>query len=74
MSTQNKDVFILSFFIGAVLSLFLLVSPVSAFYFDHDPDDPAENAPFKEGEKAVIPLDTKDPGYNLWQTPRDDLM
>ena len=74
MSTQNKDVFVFSLITGVVLSLLLLVSPVSAFYFDHDPDDPEQNAPFKEGEKAIIPLDTKDPGYNLWQTTRDDLM
>ena len=42
-------------------------------YFDYDPDNPAEQAPIREGEKAVIPLDTGDPTYNLWQTPRDDL-
>ena len=47
MSTHNKDVFLLSFIIGAILGLFLLVSPVSAFYFQHDPDDPAETGPLK---------------------------
>ena len=35
-------------------------------YFDYDPDDPAQQAPLREGEKAVIPLDTGDPTYNLW--------
>jgi agmatinase len=52
----------------------LLVQPALALYFEYDPDDPGEHAPIKEGEKAVIPLDTKDPAYNLWQTTRDDLM
>ena len=28
-------------------------------------------APIREGEKAVIPLDTKDPTYNIWNTLRD---
>lgn len=42
-------------------------------YFDYDPDNPAEQAPVRKGEKAIVPLDTEDPTYNLWQTPRDDL-
>jgi len=49
------------------------VSVVYSQYFDYDPDDPAQQAPLRKGEKAVIPLDTGDPTYNLWQTPRDDL-
>ncbi len=28
-------------------------------------------APIREGEKPVIPMDTKDPTYNLWDTLRD---
>ena len=28
-------------------------------------------APIREGEKPVIPMDTKDPSYNLWQKLRD---
>ena len=44
-----------------------------AQYYDYDPDDPTQQAPIREGEKAVIPLDTQDPTYNLWQTPREDL-
>ena len=40
-------------------------------YFEYDPDNPGEYAPLREGEKALIPLDTKDPAYNLWQTPRE---
>jgi agmatinase len=55
-------------------ALFVFASPASAQYFDYDPEDPKEYAPLREGEKAVIPLDTGDPAYNLWQTPRDDLM
>ena len=48
-------------------------STARAQYFEHDPDDPKQNAPIREGERAVIPLDTGDPAYNLWQTPRADL-
>ena len=32
-----------------------------------------ETAPIRKGEKAVIPLDTEDPTYNLWRTVRDNL-
>ncbi|MEA3277724.1 MAG: agmatinase family protein [Pseudomonadota bacterium] len=31
----------------------------------------AAQAPIREGEKPVIPLDTKDPSYNIWSTLRD---
>ncbi len=55
------------------LALLLYASPATAQYFDYDVDDPKQLAPIREGEKAVIPLDTGDPAYNLWQTPRDDL-
>ncbi len=35
-------------------------------------DSDAEiQAPIREGEKPVIPLDTKDPTYNIWQELRD---
>ena len=60
--------------ICSFLILSLLMPPALATYYEYDPDDPGEHAPIKEGEKAIIPLDTKDPAYNLWQTPRDDLM
>ena len=57
-----------------VLVLGLLAAcPASAQYFEYDPNDPGDKAPIRKGEKAVIPLDTEDPAYNLWQTPRDDL-
>ena len=55
----------------AVLGTFSLA--VQGQYFDYDPDNPHQQAPLRKGEKAVIPLDTEDPTYNLWQTPRDDL-
>ena len=45
-------------------------STARAQYFEHDPDDPKQNAPIREGERAGIPLDTVDPAYNLWQTTR----
>jgi agmatinase len=59
--------------ISSIMVLSLLVPPVLATYYEYDPDDPGEYAPMREGEKAVIPLDTKDPGYNVWQKTRDDL-
>jgi hypothetical protein len=53
----------------------VLFSPLAvAVYYEYDPDNPSELAPMREGEKAVIPLDTKDPAYNLWQKPREGLM
>jgi agmatinase len=60
--------------ISSIMVLSLLVPPVLATYYEYDPDDPGEHAPMREGEKAVIPLDTKDPAYNVWQTTREDLM
>ena len=59
--------FLLSFLLLGGLSI------VQAQYYEYDPDDPEQNAPIRKGEKAVIPLDTGDPAYNLWQTPRADL-
>lgn len=50
-----------------------LASLAHAKYFHHDPDDPDQQAPIREGEKAVVPLDTGETACNLWQTPRDDL-
>jgi arginase family enzyme len=44
-----------------------------AQYYTYDPNNPAHQAPITKGEKPVIPLDTEDPGYNIWQTPRKDL-
>ena len=58
----------------SIMVLPFLIQPALAIYFEYDPDDPGEHAPIKEGEKAVIPLDTKDPAYNLWQTTREGLM
>ncbi len=63
-----------SLIIGWAIILGLFSQPANAQFFEHDPDDPATNAPMREGEKAVIPLDTGDPGYNVWQQTRDDLM
>ena len=58
----------------SLLILFtFFVAPAHALFFEHDPDDPNSYAPIREGEKAVIPLDTGDPGYNVWQKTRDDL-
>ena len=62
------------FFLSFIMLFFLSSQSAYAVFFEHDPDDPAENVPLREGEKAVIPLDTEDPGYNVWQTTREDLM
>jgi len=58
-----------SFMIPVLLSS----QSAQAVFYEYDPDDPGEYAPIREGEKAVIPLNTGDPGYNAWQTTRDDL-
>jgi len=57
--------------LSVVLGVFASVA--NGQYLDYDPDDPHMQAPLRKGEKAVIPLDTEDPTYNLWQTPRADL-
>ena len=69
MKTINRSILLTSIMISM-----LLILPALATYYEYDPDDPGEHAPIREGEKSVIPLDTKDPAYNLWQTTRDDLM
>ena len=59
------------------LFAFLLLAAATtanAQYYEYDPDDPDhQGAALREGEKAFIPMDTGDPAFNLWQTPRDDL-
>ncbi len=46
----------------------LLLSPaVSAQYFGHEYE--GKQAPIREGEQPVVPLDTEDPTYNAWRTP-----
>ena len=53
----------------------LMFSPLAvAQFYEYDPDNPGEYATIREGEKSMIPLDTIDPAFNLWQTPRKDLM
>ena len=44
------------------LSLFS-VSASWSQYYEYDPEDPGQYAPLREGEKAVLPLDTGDPAY-----------
>ncbi len=51
-------------------AIFLLISlSVMAQYLGHEYEGVI--APVREGEKPVIPLDTNDPSYNLWQVLRD---
>lgn len=51
-----------------------IASAASAQYYEYDPTDPNAYKPLHDGEIPVIPMDARDPGYNAWQTPRDDLM
>jgi agmatinase len=47
----------------------MVASPASAQDLGHKYE--LEAAPIREGEKPVIPLDTKDPSYNSWRQLRD---
>lgn len=49
----------------------LAVTGAHAQYFGHEYE--GTQTPIREGEQPVIPLDTKDPSYNVWRIPRDDL-
>ena len=42
-----------------------------AQYYGHEYE--GTQAPIRPGEKPVIPLDSDDPSYNAWRTPREDL-
>ncbi len=53
----------------ASAALVLATLPTSAQYLGHEYEGPA--VPIREGEKPIIPLDTKDPSYNIWQKLRD---
>jgi agmatinase len=56
----------------ATLSAFAIALSAATLQAQTDiPED--QRAPYRKGEKAVIPLDTEDPTYNLWKTYRDDL-
>ena len=56
---------------GLVGAVALTATGANAQYFGHEYE--GTQAPIREGEQPVIPLDTKDPSYNVWRTPRDDL-
>ncbi len=45
----------------------------AASYIDDTPDRASEQEPIKSEEVPTIPLNPKDPTYNLWQQRRDDL-
>nr|WP_319385853.1 agmatinase family protein [uncultured Roseibium sp.] len=51
----------------AVTCALLLSTAVSAQYFGHEYE--GTQAPIREGEQPVVPLDTEDPTYNAWRTP-----
>ena len=57
----------LLFFIICILA----VSVVHAYGIVDSDVEEGQSAPIREGEKPVIPLDTKDPTYDAWETLRD---
>lgn len=57
--------------VAAIGGVILGANPLQAQYYGHSIED--EAAPIRPGEQAVIPLDTEDPTFNIWRTPRDDL-
>ena len=59
--------------IFALLALFTVTATSHAQYYEYDPDDPKAPPGLREGEKPIIPMDTNDPGYNVWQTPNPEL-
>lgn len=48
-----------------------MTTGAQAQYFGHEYEGP--QAPIREGEKPVIPLDEGDPSYNSWRTPNPAL-
>ncbi len=55
---------------------FVLAVPAALgqVYLDPTPDSPDEEEGIYEGEKPYIPLDPKDPYYNIWRQLRDDFV
>lgn len=49
----------------------LVILPFAAAAQDLGHEYDGKPAPIREGEKAVIPLDTKDPSFNSWRQLRD---
>ncbi len=54
-----------------LVALALSAAPASYAYLDDTPDSEAEREPIAPGEKPVIPMDPKDPTFNLWKQLRD---
>ncbi len=71
MKTQVKLSNVIPLLVGIVLSLFFLTPTAFAIGLLDQGLEQGEQAPIREGEKPVIPLDTKDPTYNIWHTLRD---
>lgn len=57
--------------VGVLAAGALVAATADAQYFGHEYE--ATQQPIRPGEQPVIPLDTDDPSYNAWNTPRDDL-
>ena len=55
----------------AATAIAAITGVAQAQYYGHEYE--GTQAPIREGEEPVIPLDTQDPSYNIWKTPRDDL-
>lgn len=52
------------------LALTFAATGAQAQIYGHEYEGKQE--PIREGEQPVIPLDTDDPSYNTWRTPRED--
>jgi len=63
-----RKIFRLIFTVFVLLNFTLLAH--SQLGIDHELEDELE-APIREGEKPVIPLDTGDPSYHAWEKLRD---
>ena len=55
----------------AATAIAAITGVAEAQYYGHEYE--GTQAPIREGEEPVIPLDTGDPSYNVWKTPREDL-
>ena len=70
-TTQSRFNITCSLVVLLLLALALPMAQGQAI--DDTPDSPEESAPMKEGDQTSIPLNPKDPTFNLWKKIRKDL-
>ncbi len=56
-----------------LVSAILVLVPIVTFAFFDDTPEGDEAAPAPKGAKPVIPMDVKDPTYDVWKKRREDL-